>query len=128
MLPGGFWNDTRDNSTPPMQFLSSLTPHPRPSVPRTSTKAAAWIRSILVLSSGTAEVWDGNGSTDFGDILAVLSEWGVCSEGEPTNSVQRKCPAIGRGDCLQNQRGQLQTTAEAGETEQCNRTGAGTTV
>ena len=24
---------------------------------------------------------DGNGSTDFGDILAVLSEWGVCSEG-----------------------------------------------
>ena len=24
---------------------------------------------------------DGNGSTDFGDILAILSKWGVCSEG-----------------------------------------------
>ena len=57
MLPGGFWNDTRDqfNATPAIREVSEAPPPP-PACP---------------------EDLDDNGSVDFGDILAVLSSWGT---------------------------------------------------
>ena len=86
MLPGGFWNDTRDQFNATHAILEfSDAPPPPPACPEDlDDNGSVDFGDILAaLSSwGTPDGdVDGNGSTDFGDILAILSSWGVCSEG-----------------------------------------------
>ncbi|MEC8115263.1 MAG: hypothetical protein VX104_05425, partial [Planctomycetota bacterium] len=86
LLPGGFWNDTRDlfNATHAILEFSDAPPPP-PECPEDLDESGSvdFGDILAALSSwGTPDGdVDGNGSTDFGDILAILSSWGVCSEG-----------------------------------------------
>ena len=88
MLPGGFWNDIRDQFNATHAILEfSDAPPPPPECPEDLDESGSvdFGDILAALSSwGTPDGdVDGNGSTDFGDILAILSSGAFARKAKP---------------------------------------------